>query len=134
MKAGKKSVAESVVYGSFEIIDQSIKKGQVGKEFKTSLDVFETAIKNIMPQIEVRGKRIGGGNYQIPYPVRGDRKYSLAFRWIIEAAKNKKGKSMAEKLANEYIAAIKNEGDAIKKKNDVQKMAEANRAFAHFAR
>jgi len=103
-------------------------------EYKTALEVFDGAIKNIMPQVEVRGKRIGGGNYQVPYPVRGDRRYALAFRWIIEASKKKKGRSMAEKLADEFIAAMNNEGDSMKKKSDVQKMAEANRAFAHFAR
>jgi len=134
MKSGKKSIAEKVVYGSFDIVDEVIKKGKVDPVYKSSLEVFEAAIKNITPQVEVRGRRIGGGNYQIPYPVRGDRRYALAFRWIIEAANKKKGRSMAEKLASEYLAAINNEGDAIKKKADVQRMAESNRAFAHFAR
>jgi len=134
MREGKKSVAEKVVYQSFDNIDEMIKKGKVAPEYKTSIEVFDAAIKNIMPQVEVRGRRIGGGNYQIPYPVRGDRRYALAFRWIIEAAKNKKGRSMSEKLAGEFLSALNDEGDAIKKKTDVQRMAEANRAFAHFAR
>ncbi len=134
MQDGKKSTAEKVVYDSFNIIDQRIKAGKISAEYKTSLEVFDTAIKNIMPQIEVRGKRIGGGNYQVPYPVRGDRRYALAFRWIIESSRKKKGRAMAEKLADEFIAAINNEGDSMKKKADVQRMAEANRAFAHFAR
>lgn len=134
MKDGKKSIAENIVYGSFGIIDEQIKKGKIEAEYKTALEVFDNAIKNIMPQVEVRGRRIGGGNYQVPFPVRGDRRYALAFRWIIEACQKKKGSTMSEKLADEFIAALKNEGDAMKKKMDVQKMAEANRAFAHFAR
>ncbi|HUT22386.1 MAG TPA: 30S ribosomal protein S7 [Candidatus Bipolaricaulota bacterium] len=134
MSDGKKSTAEQVVYKSFDIIEEKIKKGQVDAAQKNSLDVFDMAIKNIMPQVEVRGKRIGGGNYQVPYPVRGERRYALAFRWIIESARNKKGRPMADRLADELLAALKNEGDAIKKKMDVQRMAEANRAFAHFAR
>jgi len=134
MKDGKKSIAENIVYGSFDIIDEQIKKGKIEAEYKTALEVFDNAIKNIMPQVEVRGRRIGGGNYQVPFPVRGDRRYALAFRWIIESCQKKKGSTMSEKLADEFIAALKNEGDAMKKKMDVQKMAEANRAFAHFAR
>lgn len=134
MRDGKKSLAEKVVYKSFDIIDQRIKENKIDPSYKTALEVFDAAIKNISPQVEVRGRRIGGGNYQIPYPVRGDRRYALAFRWIIEAAVNRKGKTMSEKLADEFIAAIDNEGEAMKKKIDVQKMAEANRAFAHFAR
>lgn len=134
MKSGKKSVAQSVVYDSFEIINKQIKAGKLPKDIETALDVFDQAIKNITPQVEVRGKRVGGANYQVPYPVRGDRKHALAFRWLIEAAQKKKGKAMSEKLAEELLAAVNNEGEAIKKKNDVHRMAEANRAFAHFAR
>lgn len=126
MESGKKTIAEKIVYRAFDIMQK-----QSGG---SPILVFEEALKNVMPLIEVRGRRIGGANYQIPIPVRGDRKYSLAFRWILLAARNKKGKPMHEKLAAELLAAANREGDAVKKKNDVHKMAEANRAFAHFAR
>lgn len=125
MKKGKKTVAQSVVYGAFDII---------AKAQKDPLDVFNAAVRNVGPQMEIRSKRVGGGNYQIPVPVKGDRRFALACRWIIDAAKAKKGKPMAEKLAEEFLAASNNEGAAIKKRDDVQRMAEANRAFAHFAR
>lgn len=126
MERGKKAVAQKIVYGAFEIIEKKTKE--------KPLDVFDLAIKNVMPAIEVRARRIGGANYQIPVPVRGDRRYQLAFRWIINAAATKKGRPMAEKLANELMGGAKGEGDAVKKRNDVHRMAEANRAFAHFAR
>lgn len=126
MREGKKSVAEKIVYKALDIVADKTKK--------VPLEIFEEALRNVMPLIEVRGRRIGGANYQIPIPVRGDRKYSLAFRWLLLAARNKKGRPMHEKLANEFMAAANKEGDAVKKKNDVHKMAEANRAFAHFAR
>jgi len=126
MLDGKKSTAERVVYDALEIVGAKTKQ--------SPLDVFETAIKNIMPSLEVKSRRVGGANYQVPMPVRGDRRHVLAFRWIIAAARNKKGRPMAEKLAAEFMAAANNEGDAVKKKQDVQRMAEANRAFAHFAR
>ncbi len=126
MREGKRTVAQKVVYQSFEIIEQKLKK--------SPLDVFDEAVKNVMPLLEVRGRRIGGANYQIPYPVRGDRKYALAFRWILNAVRTKKGRPTAQKLADELIGAANKEGDAMKKRNDVHKMAEANRAFAHFAR
>ncbi len=126
MKDGKKTTAQKVIYDTLDIISDKTKQD--------ALDVFEQALKNVMPTLEVKSKRVGGANYQIPMSVRGDRRYVLAYRWIITAARTKKGRRMAEKLADELIAASNNEGDAIKKKNDVQKMAEANRAFAHFAR
>lgn len=126
MKDGKKATAERIVYSAFARAQERLKTAP--------LDVFDTAIKNIAPLVEVRGRRVGGANYQIPFPVRGERKYALAFRWILAASRNKKRKSMAEKLADELIAAFNKEGDAMKKRNDVHKMAEANRAFAHFAR
>ena len=126
MKEGKKVVAQKVVYRAFEIIEEKLKK--------PPLDVFDEAVNNVMPLLEVRGRRIGGANYQIPYPVRGDRKYALAFRWILNAVRTKKGRPTAQKLADELIGASNKEGDAMKKRNDVHKMAEANRAFAHFAR
>ncbi len=126
MLDGKKTTAQRVVYDCFDLISDKTKKDAV--------EVFETAIKNVGPALEVRSRRIGGANYQIPVPVRGDRRVTLAFRWILSAARSKKGRPMAARLADELMAAAENEGDAIKKRADVQKMAEANRAFAHFAR
>ena len=126
MLDGKKSTAQKVVYDAFDIIAEKTKENP--------LDVFETAIKNVMPSLEVKSKRVGGANYQVPISVRGDRRYVLAYRWVITAARAKKGRPMAQKLADELMSAANNEGDAIKKKQDVQRMAEANRAFAHFAR
>jgi len=125
MRCGKKTVAEKIVYGSFDIIKEKVKKGPV--------DVFEKAIENASPLLEVRPKRIGGATYQVPKEVKGKRRISLAMRWIISAAKSKKGKPMKEKLAEELINAYNNTGTAIKKKEDAHRMAEANRAFAHFA-
>lgn len=126
MKSGKKVVAQKVVYEAFDIIKQ-----------KTKLDprhVFNKAIKKISPLLEIRSKRIGGANYQIPYQTRGERRFTLASRWLIEAAKARKGESMAKRLSAELLAAADGEGAAIKKRETVQRMAEANRAFAHFAR
>lgn len=135
MNDGKKNLAQRIVYKSFDILEEAIKKGRINKDkHKTSVVVFEAAIKTVMPQLEIRGRRIGGANYQIPYQVKGDRRYALAFRWIIEAAKKRKGRSMSEKLAEEFISILEGTGDAMKKRSDVQRMAEANRAFAHFAR
>ena len=126
MKGGKKSTAQKVVYDAFDIVAEKTKQDPV--------EVFDTAMKNIGPSLEVRSRRIGGANYQIPIPVRGERRVALSYRWLLAAARSKKGRPMADRLADEFIAAANNEGDAIKKKTDVQKMAEANRAFAHFAR
>jgi small subunit ribosomal protein S7 len=126
MQRGKKSIAQSVVYGAFDILKEKTKQDP--------LDIFDQAIKNITPALEVKSRRVGGANYQIPIQVRGDRKLSLTYHWIIDAARNKKGKPMEEKLAAEILAAYNNEGDAIKKKLDMHRMAEANKAFAHFAR
>ncbi len=125
MRDGKKTLARRIVYKCFDILAEKTKQ--------KPLEVFEKAVRNVAPVVEVKGRRIGGANYQVPVPVTGDRKYFLAYRWIIEAARNRKGKPMSEKLADEMLAALNNEGDAIKKKQDVQRMAEANRAFAHFA-
>ena len=125
MRQGKKSVAQKVVYKSFDIIKEKTKGNPI--------ELFDKAIKNISPSLEVKSRRVGGANYQVPQPVRPDRKIQLAFRWIINAAKAKKGKSMAEKLAEELMLAVNNEGAAIKKKLDTHRMAEANRAFAHFS-
>ncbi|OGY57941.1 MAG: 30S ribosomal protein S7 [Candidatus Colwellbacteria bacterium RIFCSPHIGHO2_12_FULL_43_12] len=126
MEGGKKSAAEKIVYGAFKIMGEKIKV--------EPLVIFEKALENAAPTIEVRSRRVGGANYQIPQEVRPARKFMLATRWIIGASRSKKGKSMAEKLAEELMAAYNNEGAAIKKKQDVHRMAEANRAFAHFAR
>lgn len=126
MTRGKKSVAQKVVYDCFEIVSDKTKQD--------ALAVFDKAIKNITPSLEVRGKRIGGANYQIPYPVRTERKFTLASRWLITAARKRKGRSMTEKLAFEIMDAAEEQGEAFKKKVDTHRMAEANRAFAHFAR
>ncbi len=135
MQDGKRAVAERVLYDCFSEIEKMIKSGKLDKEiYPNALAVFDQAVKNVSPQIEVRGRRIGGGNYQIPYPVRGERKYFLALHWLINAASAKKGRPMAVKLKDELVSALNNEGEAIKKKLDVHRMAEANRAFAHFAR
>jgi len=125
MRQGKKSTAQKVVYKSFDIIKEKTKGNPI--------ELFDKAIKNISPSLEVKSRRVGGANYQVPQPVRSDRKIQLAFRWIIKAAKAKKGKSMAEKLAEELMLAVNNEGMAVKKKIDTHRMAEANRAFAHFS-
>ncbi|MBI4457667.1 30S ribosomal protein S7 [Candidatus Uhrbacteria bacterium] len=126
MRDGKKSTAQKVVYDALEIIREKSKTDPV--------EVFDNAIKNVQPAVEVKSKRVGGANYQIPIQVRGERRVALGFRWLISAAQAKKGRPMAQKLAEELTAAANNEGDAIKKKMDVHRMAEANRAFAHFAR
>ncbi|MCR4311816.1 MAG: 30S ribosomal protein S7 [Candidatus Uhrbacteria bacterium] len=126
MKDGKKSTAIRVVYDAFEIIATETKESPI--------DVFDNAMKNVVPTVEVKSKRVGGANYQVPMPVRGDRRYALAYRWMLLAARSKKGKPMAVKLAEEIMLAAKGEGDSVKKKLDVQRMADANRAFAHLAR
>ncbi len=126
MKDGKKATAERLVYGAMEKIKATTKQDPIA--------VFEKALENAAPQLEVASKRVGGANYQVPREVRPERRFILAIRWIIDAARSKKGKPMADKLAEEIIAASKNEGNAIKKKLDTHRMAEANRAFAHFAR
>ncbi|KKU19294.1 MAG: 30S ribosomal protein S7 [Parcubacteria group bacterium GW2011_GWA1_47_11] len=126
MEAGKKSVAESVVYGAMDILKEKTKK--------EPLEVFEKALENVTPQQELQSRRVGGANYQIPVDVRPERKFVLASRWIIAVARGKTGKPMSEKLAEELLAAYNNEGEAVKKKQDVHRMAEANRAFAHFVR
>ena len=125
MRKGKKTIAKKIVYGVFEILKEKTKK--------EPLEIFEKAMNNASPLLEVRPKRIGGATYQVPVEVRGERRLTLAMRWIIEAAKSKKGKPMKEKLAEELTNAANNTGVAIKKKEDTHKMAEANRAFAHFA-
>lgn len=125
MRKGKKSIARKIVYGAFDILKEKTKKDPV--------EVFETAIKNASPVLEVKAKRVGGATYQIPREVRGERKLTLALRWIIRAAKSKKGKAMKIKLAEEILNAANNTGFAVKRREDMHRMAEANRAFAHFS-
>ncbi len=126
MKDGKKTVAQKVVYDAFEFIKNKTKQDP--------RHIFNKAIKRVSPLVELRGKRVGGANYQIPYQVRGDRRFTLACRWILEAANTRKGKPMSQKLAEEVLEASEGEGSAMRKRETVQKMAEANKAFAHFAR
>lgn len=126
MHDGKKEAARKIVFGAFSIIKEK-------QKVENPLEIFDAALKNITPLMEVRSRRVGGANYQVPVEVRPDRRTALAFRWLIGAARGKKGKPMRIKLAEELIAASKNEGDAVKKRENVHKMAEANKAFAHFA-
>lgn len=122
---GKKDIAQGIVYDALDIIS---KNGEVD-----ALETFETAIRNVSPLMEVRSRRVGGANYQVPREVPQQRRISLAYRWLIGAARSKKGKPMAQKLADEIMLAVNNEGAAIKKKEDMHRMADANKAFAHFA-
>ena len=124
MRRGKKSVAERIVYDSFDLIEK--KSGQKG------LEVFRKAIDNVRPVLEVSSRRVGGATYQIPIEVRPDRRMALAMRWLTGYARSRAEKTMADRLANELMLAARNEGPSIKKKEDTHKMAEANRAFAHF--
>jgi small subunit ribosomal protein S7 len=124
MYDGKKTVAEKDLYSAFRVIEKTGQK---------PLEVFEKALENARPALEVVSKRVGGANYQIPREVRPERQFMLASKWIISAARTKKGKPISEKLAEELLAAAQNEGAAIKKKQDIHRMAEGNRAFAHFA-
>ncbi|PLX25713.1 30S ribosomal protein S7 [Candidatus Parcubacteria bacterium] len=125
MERGKKTTAQKVVYGAFDYISDKAKQDP--------LEVYDAAIRNISPNLEVKGKRIGGANYQVPIVVTGDRRLTLAHRWLIEASKARKGAAMAVRLGEELMAAAKGEGSAMKKREDVQRMAESNKAFAHFA-
>ena len=125
MEGGKKTTARKIVYRTFEIIKEKTKQDP--------LEIFEKALENAGPILEVKSKRVGGATYQVPREVKGGRRLTLAMRWIINAARSRKGKPMAEKLAEEVMAAAKNEGTAVKKKEDTHRMAEANRAFAHFS-
>ena len=126
MNDGKKEAARKIVFGAFDVIKEK-------QKVENPLEVFENAMKNITPLMEVRSRRVGGANYQVPREVRAERKQALAFRWILNAARGGKGKPMAQKLATELMLASNNEGSAIKKKEDTLRMAEANKAFAHFA-
>ncbi len=125
MVEGKKSTAENIVYGAFEILKKQLNEPDVIK-------VFYKAIDNVRPRLEVKPRRIGGATYQVPTEVRQDRGNSISLRWMRDFARKRKGKSMEQKLADEILAAYKSEGSAIKKRDDTHKMADANKAFAHF--
>ncbi len=124
MYDGKKSVAQGLIYDSFDMIEERV--GRPGVE------VFEQALQNVAPQVEVRPRRVGGATYQVPVPVDSYRQLSLAMRWLLTAARNRGGQTMADKLANEFVDASNNQGAAVKKRDDTHRMAEANRAFSHF--
>ena len=124
MHAGKKSAAETIVYGAFDIIEGKTKQNPVG--------IFEQALDNVMPTIEVRSRRVGGATYQVPVEVRSDRRQALGIRWIIAAARERNENTMTERLSAELLDASNNRGNAVKKREDTHKMAEANRAFSHY--
>jgi small subunit ribosomal protein S7 len=124
MYEGKKSVAESIVYNAFDIIEQKTKQ--------SPLDVFKSALENVAPAIEVRSRRVGGATYQVPVEVRTERRQALAIRWLITAARARNDKTMVDRLSAELMDAANNRGNAVKKREDTHKMAEANRAFAHY--
>jgi small subunit ribosomal protein S7 len=124
LKSGKKHRARKIIYDALNIIEQKSKN--------PGLDVFKKAVGNVKPLLEIRARRVGGATYQIPTEVRSDRSIALAIRWLITYASERKDKSMSQKLASEFLAASNNEGSAVKKKEDTHKMAEANKAFAHF--
>jgi len=127
MLNGKKQLAERLVYGGMQKAADKLK-------VKNPLDVFDQAMKNIQPQVETRSRRVGGANYQIPFEVKGQRQNHLTMMWFVAAARAKKGMSMEDRIANELVDAYNNTGTSVKKREDTHKMAEANRAFAHFAR
>jgi len=124
MREGKKSVAEQIVYGAFEVIEQKTKQEPLG--------VFRQALDNVMPAIEVRSRRVGGATYQVPVEVRSDRRQALAIRWLLAAARSRNEKTMTDKLSGELLDAANNRGNAVKKREDTHRMAEANRAFSHY--
>ena len=125
MKRGLKQKSESILYGAFDIIQERANGSD-------PIEIFKKAINNVQPVLEVRSRRVGGSNYQVPTEVRPERRIALAIKWILTYSRDKAGKSMSEKLAAELLAAANNEGSSVKKKEDVHRMAEANKAFAHF--
>ena len=124
MKEGKKSVAELIVYGAFDTLEQ--------KTRRSPIEMFHEALKNVMPSIEVRSRRVGGATYQVPVEVRNERRQALAIRWIITAARGRNENTMSERLSSELTDAANNRGTAVKKREDTHRMAEANRAFSHY--
>lgn len=124
MQDGKKSLAEKIVYGALDIVQE--------KTGKSGLEVFETAMKNVMPVLEVKARRVGGANYQVPIEVRHDRRQTLGIRWLTKYSRERAGRTMEEKLASEIMDAAAGTGGSVKKREDTHKMAEANKAFAHY--
>ncbi|MDJ0753130.1 MAG: 30S ribosomal protein S7 [Ardenticatenaceae bacterium] len=124
MRHGKKSLAQRLMYNSFDLIEQRAKRNP--------LDVFEDALSNVKPQVEVKPRRVGGSTYQVPIPVDSRRQITLAMRWLLASARNRNGRSMAEKLAAEFMDAANGQGASVKKRDDTHRMADANRAFAHY--
>ena len=125
MRNGKKSVAQSIVYGAFDIVE--------ARTGAPAIDAFEAAVRNVMPQIEVKPRRVGGANYQVPVEIRGDRRYSLAVRWIIDSSRSRSGRSMRDRLAAELLEAADGQGGSVRRREEMHRMAEANRAFAIYA-
>lgn len=130
---GKKSVAQRVVYDAMDLIEKKLEKEAAEDKPANALEIFQLAIEKVKPFVEVRSKRIGGANYQVPMQVNKTRQQSLAFRWILEATRGEKGRPMAQRLADELYSAAKGEGKAMQTREQTHRMAEANRAFAHFA-
>jgi len=124
MLSGKRSIAEKIFYDAMDLIEKKLKKNP--------LDVFKKAMENVSPVLEVKSRRVGGATYQVPVEVRASRRQALAIRWLVRYSRARSERTMAEKLANEFMAAFKNEGATVKKREDTHKMAEANKAFAHF--
>jgi small subunit ribosomal protein S7 len=124
MQDGKKAVAESIVYGAFDVVHERTRED--------ALSIFHRALENCEPMVEVKSRRVGGATYQVPVEVRAERRVALAMRWLVSYARNRPGRSMREKLANEMIEAAHNRGNAVKKRDDTHRMAEANKAFAHY--
>lgn len=133
MVRGQKATAQRIIYNALDIIDKKLSKETDPNAPKQAVDVFHKAIENVKPYVEVRSKRIGGANYQVPIQVNRKRQQSLAFRWIIGATRGEKGRPMASKLADELYAAARGEGKAMQTRDQTHRMAEANKAFAHFA-
>ena len=134
MRDGEKATAQRVVYDAMDIIQEKLGKETDPNAPKEAIQVFQMAIENVKPFVEVRSKRVGGANYQVPIPVNRKRQQSLAFRWIITAARDEKGRPMSHRLADELYSAARKEGKAMTTREQVHRMAEANKAFAHFAR
>jgi small subunit ribosomal protein S7 len=125
MRNGKKSIAQSIVYGAFDLVE--------ARTGAPAIDTFEAAVRNVMPQVEVKPRRVGGANYQVPVEIRGDRRYSLAVRWIIDSSRNRSGRSMRDRLAAELLEAADGQGGSVRRREEMHRMAEANRAFAIYA-
>ena len=124
MYAGKKSTAERIVYGAFDVVENKTRENPI--------EVFHAALENVMPQVEVRSRRVGGATYQVPVEVRTDRRQALAIRWLITAARNRNETTMVDRLSGELLDAANNRGTAVKKREDTHRMADANRAFSHY--